>query len=182
MFICNVKINGSKVFKIVMIVISFIVLLLFILGLFRIFGDAKGDIKNHDAIVTTDITEVKESNYTNILKAVHDNLDDYIGCKIHFSGYIYRIYDFNESQFVLARDMVISSDFQTLVVGFLCATKEAKEYPDGTWVEITGEITKGEYHGEIPILKVTDIKVTSKPQDYYVYPPDPGYIPTKGVL
>ena len=30
------------------------------------------------------------------------------------------MYDFNNEQFVLARDMIVSSDFQTVVVGFLC--------------------------------------------------------------
>ena len=53
-------------------------------------------------------------------KAVHDNLDNYIGQQISFSGYVYRISDFESNQFVLARNMIISSDFQTLIVGFLC--------------------------------------------------------------
>ena len=90
--------------------------------------------------------------------------------------------DFKENQFVLARNMVISSDFQTVVVGFLCEADNAKDFADDTWVEITGEITKGTYHGDMPIIKITDIKNTEKPNEELVYPPDESYIPTSGIL
>ena len=50
-------------------------------------------------------------------------------------------------------------------------------------IEITGEITKGEYHGDMPIIKITEIKKINKPsKDEYVYPPDDSYIPTYNVL
>lgn len=121
-------------------------------------------------------------NYTNILKSVHDNPDEYIGQKIKFSGYVYRIIDFTEKEFVLARNMVVSSDFQTVVVGFLCNYDKAKDFEDGTWIEITGTITKGAYHGEMPIVDIENIQKTEKPSDEYVYPPDDDYIPTSSLL
>jgi len=117
-------------------------------------------------------------NYTNILKSVHDNPDEYLGQKIKFSGYVYRIIDFTEKEFVLARDMIISSDFQTVVVGFLCNYNNAKDFEDGTWVEITGTITKGTYHGQMPVIDIENIQKIKKPSDEYVYPPDDNYIPT----
>ena len=121
-------------------------------------------------------------NYTNILKSVHDNPDEYIGQKIKFSGYVYRIIDFTEKEFVLARNMVVSSDFQTVVVGFLCNYDKAKDFEDGTWIEITGTITKGAYHGEMPIVDIENIQKTEKPSDENVYPPDDDYIPTSSLL
>ena len=88
-----------------------------------------------------------------------------------------------DNQFVLARDMIINSNSQTVVVGFLCEYDEAKNFEDNTWVQVTGEIYKGDYHGDMPIIKVTDIKTVDKPsQEEYVYPPDDSYIPTAGVL
>ena len=78
--------------------------------------------------------------------------------------------------------MVISSDFQTVVVGFLCECEEAKNFKDNTWVEITGTVTKGDYHGDMPIIKVTEIKNSNKPNEELVYPPDESYIPTSGVI
>ena len=78
--------------------------------------------------------------------------------------------------------MVVSSDFQTMVVGFLCTTENAKNFKDGTWVEITGKITKGYYHGDIPVIEIEKIKEITKPKDTLVYPPDNFYIPTSSLL
>ena len=78
--------------------------------------------------------------------------------------------------------MVVSSDFKTLVVGFLCSSDNAKNFKDGTWVNITGEITKGYYHGDIPIIKIETIEKTEMPRDNMVYPPDEFYIPTSSLL
>jgi len=121
-------------------------------------------------------------NYTNILKSVHDNPDEYIGNRIKFSGYVYKAIDFSSKEFVLARNMVVSSDFQTVIVGFLCNYEKATNFEDGTWVEVTGTIEKGVYHGEIPIIKVEQIREIEKPSDEYVYPPDDNYIPTSSFM
>ena len=179
MFVYNVKINGSKVFKIFFAVV--IILIICILGvvLFRIFSGAN---KASSCMPQNDVSEFSAKNYTNVLKTVHENIDNYVGMKIRFTGYIYRVSDLNDNQFVLARDMIISSNSQFLVVGFLCEYKNAKDFPDDTWVTVTGEIQKGDYHGDIPILMITDISESQKPSKEYVYPPDESYIPTSSVL
>ena len=179
MFVYNVKINGSKVFKIFFAVV--IILIICILGvvLFRIFSGAN---KASSCMPQNDVSEISAKNYTNVLKTVHENIDNYVGMKIRFTGYIYRVSDLNDNQFVLARDMIISSNSQFLVVGFLCEYKNAKDFPDDTWVTVTGEIQKGDYHGDIPILMITDISESQKPSEEYVYPPDESYIPTDGIL
>ena len=135
-------------------------------------------MKVNDKIATYDIANLSSGNYTNILKSVTENLDDYIGEKIHFVGYVFRAMDFTKDEFVLARDMVISPDNQTLVVGFLCKYKNAEKFKDKTWIEITGTIQKGEYHSEIPIIQIENIKEVEQPSDEFVYPPDDYYIPT----
>mgnify|MGYP003025497011 FL=1 len=129
-----------------------------------------------------DAFKIATKNYTNVLKSVHDNIDTYVGKKINFVGYVYRVSDLKNSQFVLARDMIISSNRQYVVVGFLCDYALAKDFKDGTWVEMTGKITKGDYHGDMPIVEVTELKVVDKPNEEYVYPPDESYIPTSEVL
>ena len=179
MFVYNVKINCSKVFKIFFAVV--IILIICILGvvLFRIFSGAN---KASSCMPQNDVSEISAKNYTNVLKTVHENIDNYVGMKIRFTGYIYRVSDLNDNQFVLARDMIISSNSQFLVVGFLCEYKNAKDFPDDTWVTVTGEIQKGDYHGDIPILMITDISESQKPSEEYVYPPDESYIPTSSVL
>lgn len=179
MFICNLKVNSSKIFKIFFI--FFLIIIIILCGVigYKIFSSSS---KINDNLNTKQINELTSLNYTNVLNEVHNNLDSYVGLKIKFTGFIYRVYDLNENQFVLGRNMIISSDFQTVIVGFLCNYKEAKTLNDNTWVEIEGEITKGDYHGEIPVIKIISLKEVAKPSDEYVYPPDSTFIPTSNIL
>ena len=87
-----------------------------------------------------------------------------------------------DNEFVLARDMLINSDSQSVVVGFLCTVDNAKDFKDGTWVNVSGSIIKGYYHDQIPVIDISEIKEVSKPEDSFVYPPDRTYIPTSIIL
>ncbi len=176
MLICNFKINSNFILKLFLTILLVIVLFIIGISVFKLFNTSSNSINN------SNIYNLTPSNYTNVLKAVHNNIDTYVGQQIKFSGYVYRVYDFDDTQFVLARNMVISSDFQTLVVGFLCHCDNASLYQDNTWVNITGTITKGNYHGEIPVIEITNIEAIEKPEDEYVYPPDETYITTSTVL
>lgn len=174
MFICNVKINNSILKKCGIVLIALIVLIVFIMVGFR-FYKAISTVKVTDKVDNSRL-DVTSNNYTSILKDSHENIDKYVGKKIKFCGFVYRLYDFNASQFVLAREMIISSDNHAVVVGFLSETKDSCNYADGTWVEVEGVIEKGFYHGDIPIIKVKNIKEISIPNDEYVCPPDGSYI------
>ena len=181
MFICNVKVNGKLLFKIIMICVGLIVLVIFALSLYRLFLAQEEVISTNDEIMHSDITEIMPNNYTNILKAVHENIDSYIGKQIKFSGYVYRVIDFSDNQFVLARNMIVDS--QSYVVGFLCEYHEIRNFEDGTWIEITGKISKGKYHNQyIPIIKIDSINRIEKPEDEFVLPPQDTYIPTSAIL
>ncbi len=180
MFIYNFKLNGSIIFKILLGIVIFIVICMcFIVGL-KIFKASKGSNTCIDSNQTISITN---ENYANILQAVHNNLESYIGQKIKYSGFVYRVYDLNKEQFVLARNMVISSDFQTVIIGFLSHYKDAIKLKDGIWIEIEGTITKGNYQGkDMPILEINNLKEIEKPNNEYVYPPDDTFIPTSAIL
>lgn len=180
MFIYNIKINGKAIVKVLFVIIAIAVSIYFCVSAFRIYNNS---FKVKDEMHDNDIINLTTENYTNILKAVHDDVNSYIGKKICFTGYVYRLSDFTESEFVLARDMIISSDMQTLIVGFLCDCKDAKNFENEAWVELIGEITLGEYHGDMPIIQVREIKQIEKPKDnIYVYPPDDSYVPTSVVF
>lgn len=183
MFIYNIKINGSKTFKYFFIgVVLLVIVIVGIVG-FKIFsGAGNSSTDNLNCLPKNKVSKLTTANYTNVLKTVHDNIDDYIGVKINFTGYVYRVLDLNDNQFILARNMIISSDYKSVVVGFLCEYDTAKDFEDNSWVELTGEIIKGDYHGDMPIVKVTEIKTVDKPNDEFVYPPDESYIPTSGLL
>lgn len=177
MFVYNLCLNKTKLVKIFFGIVAIILIIFFLFSAYKIFKESMNSQTN-DTIPTSDIISISSQNYTNILKSVHDNLNVYIGKKICFSGYVYRVSDFNKKQFVLARDMIISSDLKTLVVGFLCESNQITSYENGAWVQITGKITKGNYHEEIPIIEVLEIKRIDKPDDLYVYPPDDSFVPT----
>lgn len=182
MFLYNFKINGKKLVRFLFVVMLLIVLVIFSIGVYKIF--LKKSNENDifvltDTIKTNDIYEISPDNYTNILQTVTNDIDSYVGCKIHFTGYIYRLIDFEDDQFVLARDMLVNENTpQSLVVGFLCTYDKAYEFEDDTWVDITGTIKKGDYYGDIAEVEVSNMFECSEPEDKYVSAPSDTYIPT----
>ena len=181
MFIFNFKINGNKTAKIFMGILCVIVLIITVVVCYKVIFN--NFFKTNDNYLPAEtVFSLTSQNYTNVLQNVHNDIDTYVGQKIKFTGYVYRLYDFNNEQFVLARDMIVSSDFQTVVVGFLCHSKLASNFENGTWIEIEGTITKGDYHGDMPIIEVDTINVTQAPNDEYVYPPDDSFVTTSTVI
>lgn len=183
MFIYNLKINGGMALKIIIVVLSLFMLIVFGISVYRIFFTS-GKLEVNDRFSQDGIIEIQPQNYTNILQAVHENPDSYLGKEIKFIGYIYRVIDFEDNQFVLARDMLINEErTQSVVVGFLSEYKDVQNFKDGDWIELTGVVEMGKYHNkEIPIIKVKDIQQTSEPENPFVFPPENTYIPTSGIL
>ena len=180
MFIYNLKFSGNIIFKSILIIIIMIALIILFLSSLNIFKNAK--LKVDDNIEVNNTVNIDSNNYTNILDEVYNNVDTYVGQNISFTGYVYRLYDMKDNEFVLARDMLINSDSQSVVVGFLCTVDNAKDFKDGTWVNVSGSIIKGYYHDQIPVIDISEIKEVSKPEDSFVYPPDRTYIPTSIIL
>lgn len=180
MFVYNLKIDGIKSFRIIIICIIIIALLVLSLSIYNFYF--KSNFILNDGIPSNSIANIDGNEYTNVLKQVYDNTDTYLGQSINFTGYIYKVDGLKDSEFILARDMLINSDSQSVVVGFLCSYDDAKKYKEGTWVNVTGEIIKGYYHDEIPVIDINKIEETSKPEEEYVYPPDNTYIPTSVIF
>ena len=171
MFICNVKLSNGWIKKLGITLIVLILVIVFIVVGYKFYASTS-KVMVRDEIDTSHI-EVNVSNYTDILKDSHDK---YVGKEIKFTGFVYRLYDFEDTQFVLAREMIISSDNQAVVVGFLCACDNANNFTDGAWVEVEGTIEKGYYHGDIPMITINTIKEVSAPKDEFVYPPSDSYV------
>lgn len=180
MFVYNLKINGSRTFRIIIIAVILIALLVLSISVYNFYSKNKFTI--NDTLPSNPVANIEGKNYTNILKQVYDDIDTYVGQTINFTGYIYKINDFNDNEFILARDMLINSDSQSVVVGFLCSYSDANSLKEGTWVNATGTIIKGYYHNEIPVIEINKIEETNKPEEEYVYPPDNTYIPTSIML
>ena len=156
MIICNFKLNKKAIFKTVLGIMTIICISIGIAGIYNVLNSMEQKDNNfvNDSIPSSEVATLTAENYTNILKEVHDDIDTYVGQKISFSGYVYR-------------------------VSFLCSSEKAKDYKTYSWVNITGEITKGSYNNSyIPILKITAIEETNKPENANVTLPDDEYVPT----
>ena len=174
MFICNVSLKNNIFKKIGVAIIALIVAIVFIVVGIR-FYKASSVVTVKDTVDNSTL-EINSNNYTSILKDSHENVDKYVGKKIKFTGFVYRLFDFSENQFVLAREMIISSDNHAVVVGFLSEFNTASSFKTGSWVEAEGVIEKGNYHGDIPVIKINSLKEVNVPNDEFVYPPDGSYI------
>lgn len=181
MFVCNVKINKKTILKCIIVIFAIICISLLCASIYKILKEIKNDEANifiNDQMSSNGIATLTPENYTNVLKIVHDDIDTYIGQKISFSGYVYRVSDLNENEFILARDMRISAN-ETVVVGFLSYLENAKQYENYTWVNITGTIEKSTYRNEnIPRLKIENIEKVPAPENAIVNPPDDFFVPT----
>lgn len=183
MFICNFKINKKKITKIFIFIAGIIAITLLAISTTKILGQIKQASKAEttvisDTIPCPEVANLTEENYTDVLKEVHDDLKTYIGQKISFTGYVYRVQDIKENEFILARDMIINNKNQTVVVGFLSSYEKAQDFENGSWVKVTGTIEKGYYYGDIPILKITEIEKVNAPENIFVKPPSDSYVPT----
>lgn len=153
MKIFNIKLDVHKISYIFIIAII-ILLCLFLVSLF---------FKSKTIIMSND-------NYTTILRDVHNDIPKYVGRKIVTTGYIFRANGFSDSQFVVARDMLISEDSAN-IVGFLCEYNQIESFENNVWVKVWGTIALGDYYGPMPIIKVNKIEKITTPQNIFVFPP-----------
>ncbi len=181
MFVFNLKLKKSTIAKTLFSILAIICVIISIIALIKMLKTIEKDttIVDSDCLPTNEIALLTESNYTDVLKMVHEDLNTYLGQQISFTGYVYRVPNIKDNEFILARDMYIDSNhLQSVVVGFLCSVENAKDFNNGDWVKITGTIEKGEYFGEIPILKISNIEKTTAPENKFVEQPDDSYVPT----
>ncbi len=158
MYICNLKLNTKKI-----LIICLVIAIVVTLGI---------EIASMSSKKTTGVTydyELNDSNFTTVLKSVHEDINSNIGKTIKVSGFVFKLYDFKENNFVCGRDMVL--DGEEKVVGFLCEYENAKDIAYGEWVEITGTIKLGYYMCEMPVIQIESLKKIPAPANTFVEPP-----------
>lgn len=157
MKIFNIKLSLSKILSILIILISILFIVLAIASFTK-------------QILANNYIEITNTNYTDILTDSYDNIDKYIGKNISIVGYVFRLENFSQNEFVIARDMLVDNN-HSQVVGFLCNYNQISQYETNSWVKINGVIEKGHYFGEIPIVRVKSIKKVTTPNEIFVTPP-----------
>ena len=157
MFVINFKLDYKK------ILITCVVIALFIATIIEFAGNNTSTVVSNSDKYDYDL---KEENYTEILKTIHDNIDASIGKTIHMSGFVFRMPDFKENYFVCGRNTIANSEDK--VAGFLCQYDKASEILDNEWIEITGVIIKGDYNGSMPIIKIGSLNKITAPANTFV--------------
>ena len=162
MFICNVKINIKKI-MIILAIISVAIAVILELGLFS------NDNNNVDIYNDSYDYVITEDNFTNMLKSIHENIDENLGKTISISGFVFTMPDFKDNYFVCGRNMILSGNEK--VVGFLCNYEKASDLLESEWIEVTGTIEKGFYQADMPVIKVKTLTKITAPENTFVNPP-----------
>lgn len=166
MFVCNLKVNIKKI-MIILAIIIVIVAIALELDVFNTDHDTSNNYENtYDYVIT-------ENNFTDMLKSIHENIDQNIGKTVSISGFVFTMPDFKATYFVCGRNMILSGNEK--IVGFLCNYDKATELLESEWVEVTGVIEKGFYQTDMPVIKVKSIKKITAPENTFVAPPSNKY-------
>lgn len=155
MYICNFKLNIKKI--LITVIILTIVIALFV--------EISSMLKTKKAYDW----ELNESNFTEVLQTVHNNIEENIGKTVKLSGFIFKLPDFEDNYFVCGRNMLLDGDEK--VVGFLCTYDEDVTLAENEWIEIEGEFVKGFYVSDMPVIKVSKLTKIPAPANTYVDAP-----------
>lgn len=89
MRIYNFKVNGNMIIKGVLVICVVVCILIFLYAGYNLFTGMKN--YNEENFVVDDlyfedgkVFDIPSNQYTNVLKEVHDNLNEYIGKEISF--------------------------------------------------------------------------------------------------
>ncbi len=160
MFI-NIKIN----LKTIIAILGIIFIVFFAFFAYKFISENR--YNKNDKLIIMD-----SENYTNILKEIHDFPDTYIGNPIETSGFVFRADNFSDDEFVVARNMIVCCESDSIVVGFLCKYNNCTDFPDNTWVTVQGNIELYEKDGTpIPIIKANKVSKSKTPNNINVSPP-----------
>lgn len=158
MFVVNFKLDFKKILFACVVIAAIVATIVE-------FGTNKTSIVSSNKDNNYDYT-FDDKNYTKYLKEIHENIDANINKTIKITGFVFKMPDFKENFFVCGRSTI--SNGEETVAGILCKYDAATNINDNEWVEITGIITKGEYNGIMPILKVGNITKITAPANTYV--------------
>ena len=75
MFVWNIKLNGKKLVKIFLVIIAIAITIYFAISAYMIYSNS---FKVKDETINTNTINISTNDYTNILKAVHDDIDSFL--------------------------------------------------------------------------------------------------------
>ncbi len=161
MFVLNLKLNVRKIIIACLSVslLSAMAIEFFTASKIENSSSAMSNDSKYDYVLT-------DENYLEVLKTVHENIDENVGKTVKISGFIFRMPDFDKETFVCGKNIIY--DGEDSVAGFMCKSSDSASFLDNEWVEITGIIEKGMYTSDMPVIKVGSIKKIQAPQNTFI--------------
>lgn len=109
---------------------------------------------------------LNKENFIYSLETINDNIDENVGKQIQLEGFVYTLDDLDKNFFVCGR--YTEHENTTKVAGIICKKDDNISLVENEWIKVTGTITKGEYNGEIPVIKVEKIEKIVAPANTFV--------------
>ncbi len=158
MFIYNFKLNSKILYISSVLFVSTIIIALNFTELFK---------KNENEIPKEKLDYMVDTeNFAATVKAIHESIDDNIGKTMEIKGFVFKMPDFEDDNFVCGRNIIMNGEDK--VAGILCEYDKSEELLDGQWVKISGKIEDGEYIDRRPVLKITALEKIDEYTDSYV--------------
>ena len=118
------------------------------------------------------VIELEEEDFGLFYIDACDNPDKYVGKKVHFKAMVHRPKEYKDNEFVPGRFAMTCCADDIAFVGFKAYYQGAKNLKDRQWVMVTGEIGKEfypEFQGDGPVIKVSEVAMTSPASEELVY-------------
>gem|GEM_PF-1052462 len=113
---------------------------------------------------------VEDSMYGHFILDVQDNLDQYVGAKITYKGFVYRDKETKHNQVYVSRFAITCCVADAQVFGIMSEGEMTKSLKNDQWVKVTGiieKVKKGKYY--LPLIKLENVEAVKPLAEPYVY-------------
>ncbi len=112
-----------------------------------------------------------DDNFYAWLNELYESLDDYVDKEITFTGFVFRLDEFNETQFVGARMLMVCCAADMQLIGLFSEMEKAHDLEEEGWYHFKGQIEAMTYGGDrIPGVRIKSFEKIDPPRRAYVYP------------
>lgn len=114
--------------------------------------------------------QISDEDYYTWMYELSNSYEKYAGWTVSIKGFVYRDPELeNSCDFAVVRLAMWCCAADLSPMGFLVYSDEASEFPDDTWVTVTGTLGITE-DGNSITLQAQKIEAAEKPEEEYIYP------------
>lgn len=134
-------------------------------------SDGQGTVDKKELDIKNNVIQVNSKNFVFSLDEILGNPDKYEGEEIDITGFVYKVKDLKQNQFIIGRYMMVCCAADMQIAGIRCNINNLGTYDNDTWVKVRGKIKKDVYEGQVdPLIEVEHIEIDLNPDTSYVYP------------